>query len=144
MMRYYNEIVPYELSVELKTSGFDEVTKKCYGHDYHLVSSGGLNNTQLEHEYQLCHFIGATLLISAPTFADVFDWLFSKGIYIQTTPVNAIWDSWRKNIYYKHSEYAYKSLNPNANLSIESFIKDSCDSIRKALDIIKQEKEERK
>lgn len=104
-MKYYNEIVPHDLAVELKAAGFDEVTRKCYGYDNNLVSAGGLNNSQQEYEYQLCHFVGATLLISAPTYADVFDWLMNMHIRIDLSRIV------RRNRGFVHLESWHSAAN---------------------------------
>lgn len=68
-MKYYNKIVPFEVAKKLKDAGYPQ-----------LVGKGVYAENGQSIEGLVMPFI------SAPTYADAIDWLFTNGIFVQMEP----------------------------------------------------------
>ena len=69
-MKYYTEIVPFDLAKKLKETGYPQ---ELYT-DFAYSDSG-----------ELIEWIGRSTL-AAPTYAEVIDWFMENGIFIQMEP----------------------------------------------------------
>lgn len=66
-MKYYTEIVPFELAKKLKEAGYNEECSGHYAKDGHLWETYPKQNSN-----------DAENFFSAPTYAEVFDWLMAR------------------------------------------------------------------
>ena len=89
-MRHYTKIVPLELSLKLKTAGFDApvtefwVKDPCIQWEHAFTRDDFNHETVIEIDGVECKPFdyGERLLCSAPSYADVLDWLVEKGVLI--------------------------------------------------------------
>lgn len=79
-MRHHTEIVPFELAVKLKKVGYPQLIKNG------VYAENG-QYLELDREYLVFPFI------SAPTYADVFDWLMENGYAVVMMPEINTWDA---------------------------------------------------
>lgn len=106
-MKYYTEIVPFELAYKLKEAGYpQDKDKKGY-------TCGGLLTLRKWSDY------------AAPTYAEVFDWFFEKGLSI-VIAYNG-WDCWEYDVYKLTSSDLYagdfeSDWHTAANAAIEKAI----------------------
>lgn len=80
--KYYTEIVPFELAKKLKDAGYKEECSGHYAKDGYLWETHPKQNSNDTENF-----------FSAPTYAEVFDWLMGKGlsVKIQIAIGNAGW-----------------------------------------------------
>lgn len=74
-MRYYCEIVPFELAKKLKEAGYREECSGHYAKNGYLWETCPKQNSNDTENF-----------FSAPTYADVFDWLIEQGYFVFITP----------------------------------------------------------
>ena len=84
-MKHYTSIVPFELAVKLKNAGFPQKP----GLNYYQIpegmpGAGYVGNPENYDSEQFWEY--KEKIYSAPTYADVIDWFFEKGIFIQMEP----------------------------------------------------------
>lgn len=71
-MKYYCEIVPFELAKKLKDAGYKEECSGHYAKDGYLWETHPKQNSNDTENF-----------FSAPTYAEVFDWLIEKKLVIE-------------------------------------------------------------
>ena len=72
MYKFYENLVPYELSIKLKELGYTKDTGLQYDEDANLVDPAAPG--------------GYEGICEAPTYAQVVDFLLNKGIFISLVP----------------------------------------------------------
>lgn len=104
-MKYYTEIVPFELAKKLKEAGFfDTLCISAYASDGKFIK------------------VASDFCCSAPTYADVFDWLIKKGYFVFITPsidpddykvgnIISEWDGWMNADKYARRVSFYEAAN---------------------------------
>ena len=80
-MKHYTEIVPFELAVKLKDAEYPQIfgngAYSEYGSYFSLISKENL----------------VIPFISAPTYAEVFDWLMGKDLFVYVRGcIVDVWD----------------------------------------------------
>lgn len=81
MKKYYTEIIPYELAVKLKESGFPQKP----GMNYY---EGVLERYDYE-QFEKYH----KYIYTGPTYAEAIDWLMEKGWQILFSCEHCVWDA---------------------------------------------------
>lgn len=80
-MKYYTEIVPFDLAKELKEAGYKEECSGHYAKDGHLWETHPKQNSNDTENF-----------FSAPTYAEVFDWLLNKSFSIEIqSDIHGLW-----------------------------------------------------
>ena len=82
-MKYYTEIVPFELAKKLKWAGFPQVLAP---HTHFYTKLGRLS-------YFGDYDSPSETSIEAPTYAEVFDWLIEKGLSVELSAHLVVWKS---------------------------------------------------
>lgn len=108
-MKYYTEIVPFELAKKLKEAGYKE---ECSGH---YAKDGLLWET---HPKQNSN--DTEIFFSAPMYCEVFDWLIGKGLSVEMTLFTSFCgaDLWRFRPMF-HQSFEEKNFYEAANAAIE-------------------------
>ena len=73
-MKYYNKLVPFDIAVKAKEKGYN----KDYGYQY--GADGELCDPAAP-----CGYEGAC---EAPTYADLFDWLAERNMFVSMFAIN--------------------------------------------------------
>ena len=71
---YYNKLVPFDIAIKAKEKGYN----KDYGYQYNA-------NGQICDPAAPCGIKG---ICEAPTYADLFDWLIARNMFISIFAIN--------------------------------------------------------
>ena len=75
-MKYYTEIVPFELAKKLKEVNYpDYLTRNWYNEKGEIIDTLPMDD------------------YPAPTYAEVFDWLIEKGLSVELSSHLVVWKS---------------------------------------------------
>lgn len=80
-MKYYTKHIPFDLGVKLKEAGYWDprcTYDTCYNGPCYIESGDRFYGDGV--------IAPSEYIVPAPTYAEVFDWLMEKGIFIQMEP----------------------------------------------------------
>ena len=86
-MKYYTEIVPFELAKKLKEVGFDFPCTHYYVK--HEIEGASGSRTAMHPK----NWNKGEHNTSTPTYAEVFDWLIGKGLSVELSSHLVVWKS---------------------------------------------------